>query len=369
MLLLLARESRGKADINLFVQLVTHAEDASCLQLAMTAVLGGELFDLLHETGAMAEKEVQFYAGNLVMALEHIHSRGIAYRCATPPRAAPLPGLTRETSPHTLRGLRAHCGPRPARQRYALPPPLSRSDLKSENVLLSGGFTHAAAGWPVLADFGLANWVKNDGARLQTFCGTPNFIAPEVAAQSGHGTAADWWSLGILIFQCLTLCTPFEGPTAHATIENIIHGRRVQERRACARIGELPKSAADLIDALLHADPAQRLGGPLRANEVRTHPFFWGFDFTQVEKRQMTPPHAARCRARAIAAIQHPSLRLPPLPSLGSAQTSETVGITDDLLSWWFSPTQDGSQDGSQDSVLGRMTTLELVEAGLVGGL
>ena len=58
------------------------------------------------------------------------------------------------------------------------------SDLKTENVLLSGGFTHAAAGWPVLADFGLANWLKNDGSRLQTFCGTPEFIAPEVCACS-----------------------------------------------------------------------------------------------------------------------------------------------------------------------------------------
>jgi serine/threonine protein kinase len=190
------------------------------------------------------------------------------------------------------------------------------SDLKSENVLLSGGFTHAAAGWPVLADFGLANWLKNDGASLQTFCGTPAFIAPEVAAQNGHGAAADWWSLGVLIFQCLTLYTPFEGPTAHATIENIIHGRRVQEGKARARIGKLSKNAAGIVDALLHPDPAERLGGPLRGNEVRVHPFFWGFDFSQIEKRQMTPPHAARCRERAVAATQHPSLRLPPLPNL-----------------------------------------------------
>jgi len=268
-LLLLARESRGKADINLFVQLVTHGQDAACLQLAMTAVLGGELFHLLQETGAMKEAEVQFYAGNLVMALEHLHSRGIAYR-----------------------------------------------DLKSENVLLSGGFTHAAAGWPVLADFGLANWVKNDGASLQTFCGTPAFIAPEVATQNGHGAAADWWSLGVLIFQCLTLCTPFEGPTAHATIENVIHGRRVQARKARALIGELSPNATGIIDALLHPDPAERLGGPLRGNEVRTNPFFWGFDFTQIEKRRMTPPHATRCRERAVAATQHPSLRLPQLPNL-----------------------------------------------------
>jgi len=184
------------------------------------------------------------------------------------------------------------------------------------SVLLSGGFTHAAAGWPVLADFGLANWVKNDGSSLQTFCGTPAFIAPEVAAQNGHGIAADWWSLGVLIFQCLTLHTPFQGPTAHATIENILHGRRVQERAARDLVGELSENALGIIDALLHPDPAERLGGLLRTNEVRTNRFFWGFDFTQIEKREMTPPHAARCRERAVSATQDPSLRLPPLPTL-----------------------------------------------------
>jgi len=231
----------------------------------MTAVLGGELYHIINETGEMSEPEAQFYAANLVVALQHLHSRGIAYR-----------------------------------------------DLKTENVLLSGGFTHAAAGWPVLADFGLANWLKNDGSRLQTFCGTPEFIAPEVASQNGHGAAADWWSLGVLIHQCLTICTPFEGPTAHATIENVIHGRRVPP----ANPEILSETATSIIDALLQPDPEERLGGTLRANEVRTHPFFWGFDFTQIEKRQMTPPHAARCRERAIAATQHPSLCLPPLPEL-----------------------------------------------------
>ena len=133
----------------------------------------------------------------------------------------------------------------------------------------------------------------------------------QVAAQNGHGAAADWWSLGVLVFQCLTLCTPFEGPTAHATIQNIIHGRRVPP----ANPGALSESASAFIDALLHPDPAERLGGSLRAN-VTTNRFFWGFDFTQLEKRQMTPPHAARCRARAVKATQHPALALPPLPDL-----------------------------------------------------
>lgn len=136
------------------------------------------------------------------------------------------------------------------------------------------------------------------------------------------GTAADWWSLGILIHQCLTLTTPFEGSSARETVENIIHGRRVQQASPWVRqrMAKVSDGAKSILDALLHPDPAERLGGPLRGSEhVRLHPFFWGFEWAQIEKRQMTPPHAARCRERAVAATQHPSLRLPPLPMLAQS--------------------------------------------------
>ena len=277
-LLLLARESRGTNDRNLCVQLITHQQDAHALTLVMVAVLGGELFDLLAETGPMTLEEVRFYAACLVSALQHLHSRGIVYR-----------------------------------------------DLKSENVLLSGGFTFRAAGWPVLGDLGLTQWIKHDGSSLHTFCGTPAFIAPEMAAQVGYGTAADWWSLGVLIYQCFTCATPFEGPNAWATLDNIVRGRRVHDLAAADPPVELPESAASVINALLHPDPAMRLGGQLRSNEVRIHPFFWGFDWSQMEKRTMTPPHSDRCKRRAYEATQHPSLRLPPLPAALEMQAVTTI--------------------------------------------
>jgi len=262
--------------------MVVFAEDEQTMQLVMPAVLGGELHQLLEDVGALAEGEVQFYAACIVEALQHLHAHGIVYR-----------------------------------------------DLKADNVLLSGGFSSAAAGWPVLADFGLANFVQSDN--LHSFCGTPAFVAPEVVTHSGHGTAADWWGLGVLIYQCFTLNTPFSGPHTKATLDNIAQGRRVHhapvaaEQGNEARTGELPARAAAMIDALLQHDPAERLGGALRSDEVRVHPFFWGFDWTSIEKRQMTPPHAARCRARAVLATQHPDLCLSPLPNLSTAteQTSK----------------------------------------------
>ena len=68
-----------------------------------------------------------------------------------------------------------------------------------------------------------------------------------------------------------------------------------------------------------------RLGGQLRSNEVRIHPFFWGFDWSQMEKRTMTPPHSDRCKRRAYEATQHPSLRLPPLPAALEMQAVTTI--------------------------------------------
>lgn len=200
-----------------------------------------------------------------------------------------------------------------------------RQDLKSENVLLTSGSSgrHGSAGWPMLADFGLANWVTDSDTNLTSVNGTPAFVAPEVAAHTGYGAAADWWSLGILCYQMFTLCTPFEGGNARATMANIRDNRRTHTAPVAAPDalvvpghGVLPARAASFIEALLVPDPTERLGGQLRGNEVRVHPFFWGWDWSIIESRTGTPPHAARCRERARAAVEHISLRLPPLPEV-----------------------------------------------------
>jgi len=305
LLLLLGRETRGTKVADLFVRSVVSAQDDDHFSLVMPAVLGGELFQLLQDVGRLPEKDVQFYAACITVALQHLHGLGIAYR-----------------------------------------------DLKTENVLLSCGVVTHHAGWPVLSDFGLANFVK--AANLTTFCGTPAFMAPEVAAATGYGTAADWWSFGILIHQCLTLTTPFEGSNPKATIENIRHNRRVNslrmqvqeanrdgdggaigvcgsegsggvggkdtgggggltEERTPRAIPAISAHAEAMIDSLLELDPAERLGGPLRANDVRTMPFFWGFDWRLIESRRMIPPHADWCRDHARALTRR--IELPPLPS------------------------------------------------------
>ena len=104
---------------------------------------------------------------------------------------------------------------------------------------------------------------------MHTFCGTPAFIAPEVAARNGHGTAADWWSLGVLIYQLLTLATPFEGPTSKATIENVIHGRRAHaaEDVPVVLTGDLNAKDCDELAGIARA--------LVRLTSAPTHPLLW----------------------------------------------------------------------------------------------
>ena len=108
-----------------------------------------------------------------------------------------------------------------------------------------------------------------------------------------------------------------QGTSPRGTIENIV--RNCRTHRAAVRLagekpkaGELSFNAAGIVDDFLRADPAERLGGPMRRDEVRVHPFFWGFDWNSIEKRNLATPHAAYRKARATAAQKS----APPLEKL-----------------------------------------------------
>ena len=231
-----------------FVHLVCAGQEGDALQLAMPACLGGELWNVLNEFGAMSEDEARFYAGCLTLALQRLHSLGIVYR-----------------------------------------------DLKPENVLLRHD------GWPIIADFGLSSFMLGTKP-LYSLCGTPEFMAPEVigaTGSAGYGAGADWWSLGVLLCQCLTLSTPFVDPQQRPrkTFDNVLRGRKtVPPELEHHRI--VSTHAASLIDSLLEPDVGRRLGGRNRG-QVRTHPFFWGLDWERLERREIEPPHADFTAERA----------------------------------------------------------------------
>ncbi|CAJ0924353.1 unnamed protein product [Ranitomeya imitator] len=121
-------------------------------------VSGGELFTHLYQRDNFSEDAVRFYSGEVILALEHLHKLGIVYR-----------------------------------------------DIKLENILLDSD------GHVVLTDFGLSKeFVAEECERTYSFCGTTEYMAPEIIrGQGGHGKSVDWWSLGILIYELLTGASPF----------------------------------------------------------------------------------------------------------------------------------------------------------------
>lgn len=117
---------------------------------------GGELFFHLQNEGKFSEARARFYTAEIVMAVEHLHKCGIVFR-----------------------------------------------DLKPENILLEED------GHLKLTDFGLAKENVNSNAGCQTFCGTPEYLAPEVLVQQSYGRPVDWWCLGITLYEMLTGRHPF----------------------------------------------------------------------------------------------------------------------------------------------------------------
>ena len=202
----------------------------SKLYLIIDYVNGGELFFHLQNCGKFNEERAKCYAAELAVALDFLHKRNIAYR-----------------------------------------------DLKPENVLLDSN------GHIILTDFGLAKKDLRDGQKTNTFCGTPEYLAPEVVMQDGYDKAIDWWAFGVLLYEMLDGLPPF-------------YDRDVQRmyRHICEKTFQGPDNASDeakdLIHRLLERNPAKRLGcGPLGSQEIFDHPFFKDLDWEQVRSRQMQP--------------------------------------------------------------------------------
>ncbi|TNM85140.1 hypothetical protein fugu_009318 [Takifugu bimaculatus] len=129
----------------------------SKLHLILDYVSGGEMFTHLYQRDHFPEEAVQIYIGEIILALEHLHKLGIVYR-----------------------------------------------DIKLENILLD------SEGHIVLTDFGLSKEFLEEEERTYSFCGTIEYMAPEIIrGKAGHGKSVDWWSLGILMFELLTGASPF----------------------------------------------------------------------------------------------------------------------------------------------------------------
>lgn len=195
---------------------------------------GGELFFHLGKTGRFTEERARFYAAQITLALEYIHHLGVIYR-----------------------------------------------DLKPENVLLDD------MGNVRLTDFGLSKEsVYGPSSGASSFCGTPEYIAPEVLKRQGHGRAVDWWSLGALLFEMITGLPPFYSRNRETMFDKIMKAELTFPQF-------MSEESQDLLSKLLVRDPNHRLGsGDRDAMAVKEHPFFRDIDWDALIQGRCTPPWA-----------------------------------------------------------------------------
>merc|ERR1712048_758999 len=151
-------------------------------------------------------------------------------------------------------------------------------DLKPENLLIG------LDGYLKLTDFGFAK--RLDGKKkTQTLCGTPEYIAPEILRNQGHGFPVDWWALGILLFEMFCGNPPFEDDDAMKIYKKILEGQYVYPGDV-----NVPARAKAFINALLQQSPRERLGSQ-GAMDVMGHQFFRGVSWNMILRRKVRAPY------------------------------------------------------------------------------
>ncbi|XP_020386477.1 ribosomal protein S6 kinase alpha-3 isoform X7 [Rhincodon typus] len=201
------------------------------LYLLLDFLRGGDLFTRLSKEVMFTEEDVKFYLAELALALDHLHSLGIIYR-----------------------------------------------DLKPENILLD------EQGHIKLTDFGLSKESIDHEKKAYSFCGTVEYMAPEVVNRRGHTQSADWWSFGVLMFEMLTGTLPFQGKDRKETMTMILK----------AKLGMpqfLSPDSQSLLRMLFKRNPGNRLGaGPDGVEEIKRHSFFSTIDWNKLCRREILPP-------------------------------------------------------------------------------
>uniref|UniRef100_A0AAY4DKU9 non-specific serine/threonine protein kinase n=1 Tax=Denticeps clupeoides TaxID=299321 RepID=A0AAY4DKU9_9TELE len=201
------------------------------LCFVMEYVNGGELFFHLSRERVFSEDRTRFYGAEIVSALDYLHSAKIVYR-----------------------------------------------DLKLENLMLDKD------GHIKITDFGLCKEGITEAATMKTFCGTPEYLAPEVLEDNDYGRAVDWWGLGVVMYEMMCGRLPFYNQD-HEKLFELILMEDIKFPRT------LSADAKSLLSGLLIKDPNKRLGGgPDDAKEIMRHSFFTGILWQDVYDKKLIPP-------------------------------------------------------------------------------
>lgn len=193
------------------------------LFFVMPFIRGGELYRFFKAKRRFKEQEVKFYAVQIALALGYLHRKGIVHR-----------------------------------------------DLKLENILVD------MDGYLKIIDFGLAKMLDT-GASTKTYCGTPEYLAPEMILQSGHNFSIDWWALGILIYEMRIGVTPFFNRNKSLLLRKICSSKVIFPEQERYGLDYSPEFV-DIINKLLDKDMNTRLGSQKDVHEVLSHPWFADID-------------------------------------------------------------------------------------------
>uniref|UniRef100_A0A8C1U954 cGMP-dependent protein kinase n=1 Tax=Cyprinus carpio TaxID=7962 RepID=A0A8C1U954_CYPCA len=207
-------------------------KDNKYVYMLLEACLGGEIWSLLRDRGSFDEYTAKFCVGCVTEAFDYLHNNSIIYR-----------------------------------------------DLKPENLMLD------TDGYVKLVDFGFAKKLKC-GQKTWTFCGTPEYVAPEIILSKGHGLSVDFWSLGILIFELLTGSPPFTGSDQMIIYTFILKG--IEKMDFPKKITKRP---GDLIRKLCRQNPSERLGNLKNGiTDIKKHRWFTGFSWSGMKSRSLISP-------------------------------------------------------------------------------
>ncbi|XP_035896199.1 protein kinase C isoform X2 [Anopheles stephensi] len=216
----------------------------SCFQtpdrlfFVMEYVNGGDLMFQIQRARKFDEPRAAFYAAEVTLALQFLHRNGVIYR-----------------------------------------------DLKLDNILLD------AEGHCKLADFGMCKEGITGDNLTSTFCGTPDYIAPEILQELDYGPSVDWWALGVLMYEMMAGQPPFEADNEDDLFEAIL-------RDDVLYPVWLSREAVSILKGFMTKNAAKRLGCTDGENQIRSHPFFKDMDWEALEQRKVRPPFRPRRSAR-----------------------------------------------------------------------
>lgn len=219
----------SKMDHPAVVRLYMTAQDDRSLYFLLEYCARGELWEHIRRLGRFSEPTARFYTAEILSGLEHIHSHGIVHR-----------------------------------------------DIKPENLLLDES-------WHVkITDFGTAKEIGEQTERhtlvRSTFVGTSHYLSPEILNEDKVSTSSDLWALGCVVYQMLVGKPPFSGPTDYVIFRQI----RENNVHYPPFVSDLARS---LISQLLQPDASKRL----RAEQIREHPWFEGFNWENLHLQQPPP--------------------------------------------------------------------------------